>query len=162
MIVDRIENFADYPYGDAWNKAFEFLKTLTPETETRRYELLGDDLYVMVDSYETKARSAAKLETHAKYIDIQFMIDKEEVHEIHSALTLSAQTPYDPEKDVSFFYLPEFSSSLITLRTGEFAVYFPQDAHMPCLMSGDTPQRIKKAVVKIKTELMHTGFRLKH
>ena len=38
MIIDKVEHFQDYPFGSAWKRAFEFLSTLTPETEDKNAE----------------------------------------------------------------------------------------------------------------------------
>lgn len=46
-----------------------------------------------------------------------------------------------PTRDV-----PE--ASLLRLRAGEAAVYFPVDAHMPCLLV-DKPAIVRKTVVKV-------------
>ena len=35
-------------------------------------------------------------------------------------------------------------------KEGDFLVFMPQDAHMPCIAIDDKPSYVKKAVVKIK------------
>jgi YhcH/YjgK/YiaL family protein len=157
MIIDRIENHDQYPLGKLWNTAFEFLKTVTPETACGKTILDGDNLFVMVDSYETKSRSAVKLETHRKYIDIQYMISGEETHEVFPANELTVSEPYPPEKDAQFYQVPKSHRTCINLQPGDFAVYFPQDAHLPCLTTGNNPQVIKKVVVKIAIDSMKMG-----
>jgi YhcH/YjgK/YiaL family protein len=157
MIIDRIENNALYPFGKLWDAAFAFLKTVTPETACGRYELDGDNLFVIIDSYETKSRDAAKLETHRKYVDIQAMISGKETHEVFPKKELTVSTPYSPEKDAQFYQIPETARTCINLRPGDFAVYFSQDAHLPCLTTGGTPQPVRKAVVKIAVDLLNKG-----
>ena len=50
-------------------------------------------------------------------------------------------------KDLIFYRdVPE--ASLLRLRAGEAAVYFPVDAHMPCLLV-DKPAIVRKTVVKV-------------
>ena len=71
MIYDHINNIGLYRFSEATLKAFEFLKTLTPDTPEETFELMGRDLYVMVQSYETEAEPSPILEAHRKYIDIQ-------------------------------------------------------------------------------------------
>ena len=48
MIYDHIDRIAQYRFGTATMRAFEFLKTLTPDTPEETFELMGRDLYVMV------------------------------------------------------------------------------------------------------------------
>ena len=154
MIIDHLEHQAQYPFGRLWDTAFEFLKTVTPETACGKYPLEGDALIAIVDGYETKPRNSAKLETHRKYADIQIMISGEEAHEIFPEEGLTVSTPYIPERDVEFYQIPKESGIRLVMRPGDFAVYFPQDAHMPCLMTGSAPQLIKKVVFKIVVDSM--------
>ena len=36
------------------------------------------------------------------------------------------------------------------LHPGEFAVFFPQDAHRPCIKSEGSDETVRKAVVKVR------------
>jgi len=154
MISDSLEHHDRYPhpFGQIWNEAFKFLKTVTPETACGRYELDGDDLFVIIDSYETKPRNAAKLETHRKYMDVQYMISGEETHEVFPKNGLTVSEPYNPEKDAEFYQIPKYQRTVINLHPGDFVVYLPEDAHMPCLITGSVPQTVKKAVAKINLD----------
>ena len=154
MIADSIKNYSLYPFGPAWNAAFDFLKTLTPETETGKRLIQGDRLFAGVDCYETKSRAAAKLETHRKYVDIQVLLSGEEVIEIFPKQELTVSTPYNPEKDAEFYQVPPEPRAKVTLSPGQFVVFLPEDAHMPCLMAGDSPQPVKKVVIKVAVDLL--------
>ena len=154
MIADSIKNYSLYPFGPAWNAAFDFLKTLTPETETGKRLIQGDRLFAGVDCYETKSRAAAKLETHRKYVDIQVLLSGEEVIEIFPKQELTVSTPYNPEKDAEFYQVPSETRAKVTLSPGQFVVFLPEDAHMPCLMAGDSPQPVKKVVIKVAVDLL--------
>ncbi len=157
MIIDRFENHTLYPFGSAWNAAFEFLKTLTPESETGKVLMQGDRLYAGVDCYNTKARDAAKLETHRKYVDIQVLLSGSECLEIFPKNGLKVSQPYNPEKDAEFYQVPADAPVRITLSPGEFLVFFPEDAHMPGLMSGNVSQPVKKVVIKVAADLLDKG-----
>ncbi len=156
MIVDSIKNHSLYPLGPAWKAAFDFLKTLTPETETGKRLIQGDRLFAGVDCYETKSRAAAKLETHRKYVDIQVLLSGEEVIEIFPKNGLTVSEPYNPEKDAEFYQVPPETRAKVTLSPGQFVVFLPEDAHMPCLMAGNSPQPVKKVVIKVAVELLCT------
>jgi biofilm protein TabA len=155
MIADSIENSTLYPLGPAWNTAFEFIKTLTPDSETGKQLIQGDALFVGIDCYETKARAVAKLETHRKYVDIQLLLSGSEVIEIFPKRTLTVSEPYNPARDVEFYEKPDEAHAKVTLHPGQFLVFFPDDAHMPCLMAGASPDPVKKVVVKIAAELLN-------
>ena len=64
MIYDHIDRIAQYRFGPAAAKAFEFLKTLTPDTPDGTYEIIGRDVYAMVQSYDTESDPPPILEAH--------------------------------------------------------------------------------------------------
>jgi YhcH/YjgK/YiaL family protein len=53
---------------------------------------------------------------------------------------------YDADRDVAFYH---GQGSLFRVPTGYFAIFFPQDGHMPCLTVGERPQPVRKVVIKI-------------
>jgi YhcH/YjgK/YiaL family protein len=154
MITDRIENHTLYPFGPAWKVAFDFLKTVTPGMENKKYFLQDNELYAGVDSYSTKAREDAKLEAHRNYVDIQVLISGSESFEVFPGKGLTVSESYNPEKDVEFYQVPAETRAKITLEPGQFIVFFPEDAHMPCLMAGSSSQPVKKVVIKIAVDLL--------
>ncbi len=154
MIADSIQNSARYPFGPAWIAAFEFLKTLTPDSEPGKRLIQGNDLFAGVDGYKTKSRTDAKLETHRKYVDIQVLLSGTEVIEIFPKKELTVSEPYNPERDVEFYGKPVEKHAKVILKPGQFLVFFPDDAHMPCLMEGDSPEPVKKVVFKIAVNLL--------
>ena len=43
-------------------------------------------------------------------------------------------------------------SLLLPLHAGQFAIFFPQDVHAPCLAMDDQPSEVVKVVVKVSVE----------
>ncbi len=154
MIVDRLDNWDSYFFGDVGNKVFEFLMSLTPDTEEGERHLQGDDIFARIMSYETRPPEAAVLEAHRKYVDIQTVLTGAEGFEWFPTDGLSTDIPYDESKDAEFYKRPHSGPARIDVYPGIFVVFSPQDAHMPTLMVGDTAELIKKVVVKVKTELL--------
>lgn len=154
MIVDRLRNWKTYPYGDAWRFAFDFLRSLTLDAEEKEYPLQGDDMFARVMSYKTCLPETVVLEAHRKYIDIQAVLVGSEAIEWFSTNGLAIDKQYDDTKDVEFFNRPAPGPARVDVFPGTFVVLFPHDAHMPKLMTGNTPELIKKVVVKIKTGLL--------
>ena len=152
MIIDSIKNHSLYPYGELWAKAFDFLRTATPELEDGKVVLAGDDLFAGIDSYETKARENAKLETHQHYIDIQTLLSGTECLEIFPKDGQSVSEPYDTNKDAEFYKVPDTAPVRVTLNPGQFIVFFPEDAHMPCLNAGDSSKPVQKVVIKLRAD----------
>lgn len=157
MIIDTLENWGHYPFGAAWQRAFEFLKSLTPDAEEKRYPLQGDEIYAMISSYETRTPETAKLETHRKYVDIQVVLSGSERLEWFPRAGLTIDTPYDPAKEAEFYRRSFPGPVQVDLTPGIFVMLYPQDAHMPSLSIGHKPERIKKVVVKLALNLLAGG-----
>lgn len=147
MIVDVIENSAAYEnLHPLFKPAFAFLKDSANHTAADgRTELCGDKLFALTQSYETKPAQDGRHEAHRKYIDIQFIADGDESIGYAPLADLQIVTEFDPKIDAGFY---EGTSSLVTLRKGMFAVFFPGDAHMPCRHTGKSAS-VKKIVIKV-------------
>ncbi len=148
MILDELKNAALY-YGVSERLAAGLrylqntdLATLAPG----RHEIDGDRLFAIVMHYDTKPREQAFWEAHRKYFDIQFVLAGEERMGFASLDHLTAE-PYDESKD---FVPAQGEGDYLRVPAGSFAVFGPQDAHMPSLNAGAAPQAVKKIVVKVK------------
>ncbi len=154
MIIDKLVFWKYYQFGPAWKLAFDFLMSLTPDSDEKKYNLQGDDIFAIVMSYETKTPEKALLETHRRYVDIQTVLVGGERIEWFSRDELIVDTPYDESKDVVFYKRTCPGSARVDVFPGTFVMLFPQDAHMPALMIDEKPELIKKVVVKISVELL--------
>lgn len=136
-------------------KGIEFLRSNDlAALEAGKYEVQGNDLFVMIQETMTEAKELRKPESHAKYIDIQYLIaGAGEIIGVARQSDANVISLNDLEtKDIAFYshVADEFD---ICLRPGMFAVFFPDDVHRPCVSAGaDGP--IKKAVVKINKALL--------
>jgi YhcH/YjgK/YiaL family protein len=74
MIADLLERWTLYFESPIWRDAFEFVQSLDADAEEKRYDLRGDDLFVIVAGYETKPPAEAVFEAHQRYIDIQTLL----------------------------------------------------------------------------------------
>lgn len=148
MIFDKLENKDCYANGyPLFKEAFAYIEEYVKNpVAPGTYEICGRDLYVVVQ--ESTTRAEALFETHEKYIDIQFMADGAEKIVYANKEELEADTEYDESKDVQFFRDGKYDVDMV-LKSGEFAVFFPQDAHKPA-MDLDGRSTNKKLVVKVK------------
>ncbi|MDD4101363.1 MAG: YhcH/YjgK/YiaL family protein [Kiritimatiellae bacterium] len=147
MIVDVIENSTAYEsIHPLFKSAFAFLKdSRNHSAEDGRTDISGDKLFALTQSYETKPAHDGRHEAHRNYIDIQFIAAGEEVIGYAPLADLQTVTEFDPKSDAGFYEGPH---TLIKLRRGMFAVFFPQDAHMPCRHI-DKSASVKKIVLKV-------------
>ena len=153
MIADTLDNLKGAVYPEAFRKAFDFLKTLSPDAADGKYPIDGDRIYASIQSGTTCGTKPDKLEIHRKYIDIQYLCSGNETLVWAPMKGLDVHTPFSEEKDCEFLHAPE-NVSRIELLPGTFAVFFPGDAHFGKLSGpkGDTPFR--KVVVKIDAALI--------
>lgn len=148
MIIDSLKNADTYiPLHQRFAKAFEYIKnTDFASLEPGRYEIDGDDIFIMLSLTDLKNPEDAPLEVHDKYIDIQYVIEGEETFGwTERSECRDPKAPMDVEKDVQFFN--DEHATRYTLRSGDFCIFFPNDGHAP--MIGDPKTKIKKCIVKI-------------
>ncbi len=141
-----------HPYGilsSNFEKAIRYvLQADFAVMEPGKYIVDGDDLFAVVNEYTTKPPSECEPESHRDYADIQIMIAGRENFGYTPLDGQATTTPYDPEKDVALYSIPEGALSYIALGPGEFIVFFPSDIHQPEVYAGQ-PARVKKVVVKV-------------
>lgn len=147
MIKDKLKNAETYyALSDRLIVGFEWLKNTNLDSlEDGKYEILGQDVYANVQTYETK--DSAPYESHRKYIDIQYMINGKEIICVTDYTNCSVKDIYDEDRDIEFLNYDNNEEQHI-LNNGEFIVLFPQDAHQPSI-SYNEKATVKKVVVKV-------------
>ena len=148
MIFDSIENAEIYyGLGEKFKTAFEFIKSTDFNSiNEESIEIDGDNIFAMPQRYKTKNPENAAWESHRKYIDIQYMISGAENMGFVKSCYLDILENYDEEKDVEYLNgLGDF----VQVGEGEFVIFFPDDAHMPCLKIKEN-EKVYKVVIKIK------------
>lgn len=148
MIVDTLENAAQYePISPLIAAGLAYLAAFDPSLEDGKYEIAGQQIVAVVQSYDTSPATDKRFEAHREHIDIQFIVSGRERILHADTAGLAVDTEYNEAKDVQFFRDPEASSSLL-LTPGSFAIFFPHDAHKPgCMAGGRDP--VRKVVVKV-------------
>ena len=154
MIVDHLGNWNRYPLGAAWASAVDFVASLPPDAEEKRYPIQGEELYALVMSYETRNPEPPLFEAHRKYADVQTVLSGEEALEWALVDDLEVESPFDAAKDVAMYHRLEHGVTRVSLLPGTFALLLPHDAHIPGLVLADTRKRVKKVVVKIRVDLL--------
>ena len=148
MIIDKLTNSHLYSgLGERVNKAFDYLNnTDFSKTELGKYEIDGDNIFALVNEYNTKDEIEGKLEAHKKYIDVQFVAEGEELMGYAPLENQKVIDAYNQKKDITF-YSGEKSFALV--KEGMFAIFFPTDVHLPGIKVKDKSY-VKKVVVKVK------------
>jgi biofilm protein TabA len=150
MIYDTKANLYQYiGISEAFDCAIDYLLHADFGTmDPAKYPVDGDRVFTLVQTPDTRLKADARWESHQNYIDIQYLIEGEEIIGFQKTDSMTVSVPYSAEKDI-VFYDDNGKGSFTRLFPGAFVIYFPSEAHMP-LISPSTPQRIKKAVIKVK------------
>jgi biofilm protein TabA len=109
--------------------------------------VLDENCFVLEQSYITKDKENCLFESHKKYIDIQYMFEGDEIMEVENVNNLDVSSIYDEKLDYAKHFQTTKSSSL-KIKESEMAIFYPFDAHMPCIKI-DKNKKIIKAVFKI-------------
>jgi biofilm protein TabA len=163
MIFSNLANAGRYSkLHPLFFRAFEYirhtdLRALAPG----RHDIVGNDLFAIVEHEPGRTRNEAKLECHRRYIDIQYVL--EGVDEMGWKSLPDCRKPagdYNAGKDIRFF--DDEPAVWIATPQDHFCIFFPEDTHAPLVSScqaippateGSTPPSrggyIRKVVFKI-------------
>lgn len=148
MIYDKIDNLETYAdISEDIRIGLEFLRQVSPDIEKGVHEL-SPRVKAIVSEYTTKPENENGYEAHRQYIDIQYLVSGSEKICCLPLEYLKETKPYSEECDAAL-YSADIQPQEMMIGNGYFAVFFPQDGHMPQL-SADEPLPVKKIVVKVK------------
>jgi len=86
------------------------------------------------------------METHRKYIDVQYMIAGAE--QVGHAMLDKQQPSKEYDANDDYLLVGDAPDFFTQLHAGMFMIFFPTDLHMPCIQI-DKPAKVKKVVVKV-------------
>ena len=150
MILDKIENAHLY-HGvhPGIAKALDYIKSSDfMDLPLGKHEIDGEALFVILKENPTNPIADQLLESHIKYIDVQYVV--EGVEEMGITMK-SGQKPIKAYDDTDDYMLFKEPYNIITVKAGMFAIFFPDDIHMPDLTTGE-PSLVKKAVFKVRIQ----------
>lgn len=111
-----------------------------------RYEIEGDALFLLVQSYDSKVPETPKFETHRNYIDIQYILEGcEEIGDI-APQYLTPMAPYKPDTEL---FSTEVDFGRVLLRKNDLAIFFPGEPHAPGLAHNASPAPTRKIIAKV-------------
>lgn len=149
MIFSNTESAGRYSsLHPLFQQAFDFIRnTDLLALAPGRYPIVGEQLFVIVESAQGRTREAAKLERHRKYIDIQLVLEgHEEMGWKPLADCTQSAGNFSTEKDIQFFH--DAPASWVAVPPGHFCIFFPEDAHAPLVATGS----IRKAIFKVMAD----------
>ncbi|EDS77756.1 YhcH/YjgK/YiaL family protein [Clostridium massiliodielmoense] len=151
MIIDNFKNAETYcGINKNLDLALRFLKNMdTSNLVLGKKEIPNSDSFYIYQEYTSKPLEDGKWEGHKKYIDIQYILGGCEKMGYCPIENLTPLKPYNPDTD--FISLTGASDNFFNVSEGNFAIFFPQDGHMPGLAINEIAP-IKKLVFKVPVE----------
>ena len=150
MISDLISHASHYStLGPRFAAGLKWLSAFSRETADGRYDIDGDHVYALVQSYTTVPASEKKYESHRLHADIQFIAAGAESILYVPTDALTAETAYDSQKDYLLYADPEVAATPLAMEPGRFAIFLAHDGHKPGCVAG-SPSSIKKVVIKVR------------
>jgi YhcH/YjgK/YiaL family protein len=148
LVIDCLSNHSWYRWiSPVFQTAFSYFKTAEYE-EQKKTSLPGhEEIRVLFLSYDTAPEEQRSFETHEKIIDIQYIVSGNEQIFWADPKSLSLIEPYNEEKDICFWKGNYQGSALF--HAGDFALFFPSDAHKTNCSIDDRNTAVKKIVLKI-------------
>lgn len=149
MIYDKIDNLEIYAgISEDIRLGIEWLRDVNPDIEKGVYEL-SPRVKAIVSEYTTKEVNENGYEAHKEYIDIQYLLKGNEKICCLPLEYLKETKAYKAEIDAAFYEGNNVKPQEFLIGNGYFAVFYPQDGHMPCLWV-EKPVEVKKVVIKVK------------
>ncbi|HSX24675.1 MAG TPA: YhcH/YjgK/YiaL family protein [Candidatus Andersenbacteria bacterium] len=134
-----------------WKDALIWIQQNAKSLPDGEHAIRGRDLYANIQSLQTIPASEAAFEVHEEYIDIHYCLSGAESIGYAPVGTL-VEKELNKEKDYQLFE-PTKNFSTCIMQPDSFAIFFPQELHMPKLQNSmDT--HVKKVVIKIKKDLI--------
>ena len=149
MIIDQINNASlYYSVHSKFKHAFEYIQQMDVNNiPVGRCEIDGENMYALVQEYNTKLKEQGIWEAHRRYIDLQYVVQGAEGIGYANIYHLQ-QDEYQASKD----FLPlHGEGNLVTVHSGSFVLLFPEYAHMPG-MAVSASALVKKVVLKIAVQ----------
>lgn len=156
MIYDNINNWTHYAAGNKriWKKVFSFLINFDSSMLDGRHPIDGELLFANVANYNTKSLHDSKVEVHREYIDVQFLLSGQEMIFYNPLAGLKKDGKFNKEKDFGLYERNMKTAIPLPMSSGNFAIFFPEEGHMPGVNFSEISEPVRKIVVKIHKSLL--------
>jgi YhcH/YjgK/YiaL family protein len=152
MILTSLESLQNQlNIKPGYEKAIKFLQQQDlDKLPDGRIDVDGDKVYALVQTKPSKPISSLiEVEAHKKYVDFHYLFAGEEIIGWGNTAGLEPAGAYVEEKDYWKTKVALEKMTLARLAAGLVMVCFPEDAHAPLLLEGNS-REIRKYVMKVK------------
>ena len=115
-----------------------------------RYNIEENDIYALVQEYDTTPIDDRFFENHKYYTDLQYVVKgKESIYFASNNNHYKIKEKYDEENDAELYFVDGDITKCI-LKDGDFVILYPGEYHIPqCKVNNIS--KVSKIVIKIKT-----------
>jgi len=132
---------------DAWEAVAVFLKENDMKALPLGRNEIGEGAFANVAEYETKLQNMYEL--HRRYIDVQLLTyGREAVFVADKGQAREPQGEFNEEGDF-ILYADAAGARQVVVSSESYQVFYPSDAHKPCMAVEGCPQPVRKVCVKI-------------
>jgi YhcH/YjgK/YiaL family protein len=133
MIYSSVSHLNQYRnIGTHMALAIDYILNTSLETmPPGRYEVAGDNVFAIINEYQTLPASQCEPETHRRYTDIQLMISGSEKFGFCSLNKHKPTKDFEPDGDVAFYDAALLPLQYLILKKNDFIIFFPSDIHQP-------------------------------
>ena len=146
MILDTLDRFRDYlGVHPLFARVAAFLETTElAALAVGRHEIGDEGCFALVSEYRTLGPGEGFIECHRRYVDIQILASGVEKIGVAPRAACTAAAWDEAGDCVTLVGEVDY----VTLRPGSFAVFLPQDGHMP-KMRHRAAAEVRKIVIKV-------------
>lgn len=130
------------------NEALNYIEQMSKDNLASGVYQVNDNFYYSVQEYKTMQECDCKLESHRKYIDIQWIVEGEEKIAVADISMLHMEEDYQEDLDI-MHWRKKPNIMKVVLKKDSYIVLYPRNAHMGCISVNDSVV-VKKIVGKIR------------
>lgn len=156
MISDRLDSSTTEwlsRQSNVFKQAFDWLRTMPASQPDGRVDLRGDQIFILVQGYDTKPAAECRWESHRRTVDIQYIFEGGEAIDYHRPGVLTANNDYDAAREVEFWQPTAPPAATLLMSAGTYVVFLAGEPHRPKGADG-TNASVRKAVFKIDASLI--------
>lgn len=147
MIIDNLDNLNTYSsLNPSITAVFEFLSSGKQYNMAAGKQEIAKGVYVLPLQYNLKVESLALWEAHQKYLDVHVVLEGNEKVGVSHISDMTSTAEYVDKDDYQLF--TGEPSQFVLLKSGTFAIFFPQDVHKTSI--GLDTESVRKLVFKVQ------------
>ena len=155
-ILKNEDHWRPFLHHPIWYKSMCWLLDSASSAELGTYQLGKDGWYANVHQYHTKEQDDCIWESHRQTIDIQYIVSGNEriLWSPISRLEGPVRTlDHVDRQEWTFNRSSDIQPASLEMIAGYFVIFLSNEGHCP-MIAVDTPQLIRKTVVKIPVDLL--------